>query len=183
MNLRFLSGLLIALLAACTAPRESFVAARPGVIGDSRNSGHLVLHEASDGLVPVVIRGDPFAGRLANPNALVADFLRLPPGFPRARFIQTANAEEGRGERLVLVFDAEDPNLEVQRLCRDLSAVEVAEPDGRLRLSAAFCVGERVARGAVGAVLRPDSMNTEFKRFLNRVLNEVFPFFSRRIGP
>lgn len=178
-----ISGLLVALLAACTAPRDSFVAARPGVIGDSKNSGRLVLHEASDGLVSVVIRGDPFAGRLANPKALVADFLRLPPGFPRARFIQTAGAEEGRGERLVLVFDAEEPNLEVQRLCRDLSAVEVAEPDGQLRLTAAYCIGQRVARGAVGAVPRPDSMNTEFKRFLDRVLNEVFPFFSRRIGP
>ena len=181
MNMRFISGLLIALLAACTAPRESFVAARPGVIGDSSNSGLLVIHEASDGLVPVVIRGDPFAGRLANPKALVADFLRLPPGFSRARFIQTADAAEGRGERLVLVFDAEDPNLEVRRLCGDLNSVEVGEPDGRLTLSAAFCVGERVARGAVGAVPRPDSMNTEFKRFLDRVLNEVFPFFSLRI--
>ena len=91
------------------------------------------------------------------------------------------NGRDRRGERLVLVFDAEDPNLEVRRLCGDLNSVEVGEPDGRLTLSAAFCVGERVARGAVGAVPRPDSMNTEFKRFLDRVLNEVFPFFSLRI--
>ena len=95
MKIGLISGLLVTLLAACTAPRESFVAARPGVIGDSRNSGHLVLHEASDGLVPVVIRGDPFAGRVVDSNAIVAGALRLPPGFPRASFIQTERAEEG----------------------------------------------------------------------------------------
>ncbi len=181
MNIRFISGLLIALLAACTAPRESFVAARSGVIGDSRaiHAARLVVHEASDGLVPVVIRGDPFAGRVVDPNAIVAGVLRLPPGFSRASFIQTAKAEEGRGGRLVLVFDAENPNLEVRQMCRDLDTVEVAEPDGRLRLSAAFCIGERAARGAVGATTRPQAMNEEFKGFLDHVLNEVFPFHGR----
>lgn len=176
MKVGLTNALLVLLLAACVTPRESFIASRPGEIGESRQAGFLVLHEASDGLVPVVIRGDPFAGRSANSNALVVENLRLPPGFPRARFIQTAEAEEGRGERLVLVFDAENPNLEVRQMCRDLDAVEIAEADGRLRLSAVFCIGNRVARGAVGAVPRPDFMNTEFKRFLDRMLNEVFPF-------
>lgn len=176
MKVGLTSGLLVALLAACTAPRERFVAPRLGEIGDSRQGGMLVVHEASDGLVPVAIRGDAFAGRLANPNALVADSLRLPPGFARASFVRTVEAEAGRGQRLVLVFDAEDPNLEVRRLCRDLNSVEVGEPDGRLTIAAAYCIGERVARGAAGATTRPRAMNEEFKRFLDRVLNEVFPF-------
>lgn len=183
MKIGIINGLLVTLLAACTAPQESFLAARPGVIGDSRNSGHLVLHDASDGLVRVVIRGDPFAGQVVNPSDVVAGVLRLPPGFPRASFTRAAKAEEGRGERLVLVFDPETPNLEVRQMCRDLDSVEVAEAVGRLRLSAAYCIGERVARGAVGATTRPRAMNEEFKGFLDRVLNEVFPFFSRRIGP
>ncbi len=176
--------LLVGLLAACTAPRETFIAARPGVIGDSRanHAAQLVFHEASDGIVPVVIRGDPFAGRVVDPDAIVAEALRLPPGFPRASFIQAEKAEEGRGGRLVLVFDAENPNLEVRQMCQDLDAVEVGEADGRLRLSAAFCIGERVARGAVGATPRPQAMSEEFKGFLDRVLNEVFPFLGR-LGP
>ena len=179
MRAGLISGLLVGLLAACTTSQDSFVAGRAGEIGDSRQAGLLVLHEASDGLVPVVIRGDPFAGRLDNPSALVVEPLRLPPGFPRASFIQTPEAERGRGGRLVLVFDAEDPNLEVHRLCRDLNSVEVGGPDARLTLAAAYCVGPRVARGAVGNISRPDSMNTEFKRFLDRMLGEVFPFPSR----
>ncbi len=184
MKISLTSGVLVALLAACTAPRENFVSARPGVIGDSRaiHAARLVLHEASDGLVPVVIRGDPFAGRVVDSNAIVAGALRLPPGFPRASFIQATKAEEGRGGRLVLVFDAENRNLEVRQMCQDLDAVEVAEADGRLRLSAAFCIGERAARGAVGATTRPQAMNEEFKGFLDRVLNEVFPIHGR-LGP
>ena len=169
--------LFVGLLAACTAPRETFVAARPGEIGSSRESGLLVLHEASDGLVPVVIRGDPFAGRLANPSASVADLLRLPPGFPRARFVETAEAEGG--ERLVLVFDAKAPHLVVSRLCRDLSGVELGEPGTSLTAAAAYCIGQRMARGAVGGVPRPDSLSTEFKRFVDRLLGEVFTFPSR----
>ena len=68
MKISLTSGVLVALLAACTAPRENFVSARPGVIGGSRaiHAARLVLHEASDGLVPVVIRGDPFAGRVVD---------------------------------------------------------------------------------------------------------------------
>ena len=180
MKVGLASGLLVALLAACTTPRESFVAARLGEIGETRRAGHLVLHEASDGLVPVAIRGDPFAGRVSESKAVVAKVLRLPPGLPRARFFQTSEAEAGRGERLVLVFDAEDPNLEVRQLCRDLNSVELGPPDGRVTILAAFCVGERVARGAAGATARPQAMNENFKRFLDRVLNEVFPFVSLR---
>ena len=111
-----------------------------------------------------------------NPDAAVAGALRLPPGFSPVSFVKTPGAEAGRGERLVLVFDAKDGNLEVRQMCRDLSSIELGVPDGRLRLSAAFCIGERVARGAVGATTRPQSMNGAFKGFLDRVLNEVFPF-------
>ena len=64
MKVGLSSGLLVALLAPCTAPRESYVVARLGEIGESRRAGLLVLHEASEGLVPVVIRGNPFAGRV-----------------------------------------------------------------------------------------------------------------------
>ncbi len=178
--LKFLSwcAILYGVLAQTSdaAARDNFVAGRAGEIGGgSRGSGDLVVYEASDGLVPVVIRGDPFAGQVANPNDIVAGVLRLPPGYPRASFIQTAEAENGRGSRLVVVFDAANPNLEVRRLCLDLDGVEVAAPVGQVRLSAAFCVGARVARGAVGSTPRPQAMNKEFKRFLARVLNEVFP--------
>ena len=124
--------------------------------------------------VPVVIRGDPFAGQVANPNAVVAGVLRLPPGFPRAKFFQTASAEFGRGIRLVVVFDAANPNLNVRQLCRDLDSVEVAKPVGQVRLSAAFCDRGKLARGAVGSTTRPQAMNKEFKRFLDKVLIAVF---------
>lgn len=169
-------GLLVALLVACAAPGDSFVAGRDGVIGRSNRSGQLVLSAASDGLVSVVIRGDAFSGRLANPNALIADFLRLPPGFPPARFVVASEAASGRGERLVLVFDADISNLDVHRLCRDLDAVVFGTPGARLTLSAAFCIGQKMTHGAVGAAQRPQAMNDEFKSFLNRVLREVFPF-------
>ena len=59
--------------------------------------------------------------------------------------------EAGRGESLVLDFDAKDGNLEVRQTRRDLSSVEVGAPDGRLRLTAAFCIGPSLARGAIGA--------------------------------
>lgn len=138
-------------------PQEYFVAGRPGEIGDADHSGSLVMNAASDGRIPVVIRGDPFAGNVSNPNSIVAAALRLPPGFSRASFVKTPQAEAGRGERLVLVFDAKDGNLDVRRMCRDLGAVEVGAPDGRLRLAAAFCIGRRLARGAVGATTRARS--------------------------
>jgi len=179
MKLGLASGLLLVVLAACAAPRESFVAERLGEIGETRRAGHLVLHEASDGLVPVVICGDPFAGLVDEPNTGVAEALRLPPGFPPARFILTPETEARHGERLVLVFYAEDPNLEVRRLCRDLNSVELGAPDDRLTLPAAFCVGKRVARGAAGVTPRPRAMDVRFKSFLDRVLNQVFPFHVR----
>ena len=95
MKVGLTSGLLVVLLAACTAPRENFVAARQGVIGDSREVGLLVLHEASDGLVPAVVRGNPFAEQVDVSNAVVAEALRLLGGFSPARFIRTPEAEEG----------------------------------------------------------------------------------------
>ncbi len=132
MKVRLTSGLLVALLAACAAPRESFVAVRPGEIGVSDQSGFLVMSAASDGRVPVVIRGDPFAGAVVNPDAAVAGALRLPPGFSPVSFVKTPGAEAGRGERLVLVFDAKDGNLEVRQMCRDLSSVALSVPQRAL---------------------------------------------------
>ena len=102
------SGLLVTLLAACVEPGQPFVAARQGDIGTQEESGMLVLSAAADGRVAVVIRGDPFAGEVVNPSAVVAASLRLPPGFSRVTFESTTQAEEGRGERLVLVFNSEE---------------------------------------------------------------------------
>jgi len=156
------------------AARENYVAGRAGDLTGGRVSS-LVRYEASDGRISVVIRGDPFAGQVANPNAVVAGVLRLPPGYPRAKFFQTANAEIGRGTRLIVVFDAANPNLNVRQLCLDLDSVEVAKPVGQARLSAAFCEGGKLARGAVGSTPRPQAMDKEFKRFLDKVLIAVFP--------
>ena len=172
-------GLLVALLAACAVPRQPFVAARDGNIGAREESGMLVLSAAADGRVAVVIRGDPFAGEVVNPSAVVAAALRLPPGFSRVTFDGTTQAEEGRGERLVLVFDSEELDPGVHRMCRNLDSVEVGPPVGPVRVAAAFCIGKGVARGAVGSTTRPSSMDMEFKRFLDRVLMEVFPFHTR----
>ena len=155
-----------------TAARDNFVAARGGDVIGSRFST-LVRYEASDGRISVVIRGDPFAGQVANPNAVVAGVLSLPPGYPRTKFFQTA--EIGRGIRLVVVFDAANPNLNVRQLCLDLESVEIAKPVGQVRLSAAFCDRGKLARGAVGSTTRPQAMDKEFKRFLDKVLFAVFP--------
>ena len=179
MKALLISGLLIVLLAACAAPRQPFVAAREGNIGASRESGMLVLSAAADGRVAVVIRGDPFAGEVVNPSQVVAAALRLPPGFPRVSFESTAKAEAGRGERLVLVFDSQERDPGVRRMCRDLNSVEVGQPVGPVRVAAAYCVGEGVARGAVGSTTRSTSMDMEFKKFLDRVLLQVFPFRTR----
>ena len=67
--------------------------------------------------------------------------------------------------------------MEVRRLCQDLNSIEVGEPDSRLTSTAAYCVGDRFGRGAVGAMPRPDSMNKEFRRFLDRMLFDIFFLF------
>lgn len=169
----------MAILAACTQVPAGSVSVIPG---ETTGIDSAVRYEAGDGVVPLVVRGNPFAGTQEEAAAAIASVLRLPPGWPRASFASTAHAEVGQGVRFVLVFNALDPRLEVRQLCRGVEAIEFGPRAEATRVLAAFCVGPRLGRGASARGPAPNAMSPEFNALLDRVLQSVFRLGTPRPG-
>lgn len=171
----------LAILAACTQVPVGRVSVIPGQISSIDSA---VRYEAADRVIPLVIRGNPFAGTQEEAVAAIGSVLRLPPGWPRASFASTPHAERGRGVRLVLVFNALDPRLEVRELCRNADAIDIAGETaaraGITRILAAFCIGSRLGRGASASTALSATMNPEFRALLAGVLQGVFRHRRRR---
>lgn len=169
----------ISILAACGPVPEGRVTIIGGDIGSLDTA---VRYEAADRSIPLVIRGNPFVGTQEEAVAEITSVLRLPPGWPRASFASTPEAEQGRGVRLVLVFDALDPRTEARDVCRDTDAIEIAERVETARILAAFCIGPRLGGGASVVSAAPATMTPEFAALLDKVLQNVFKLRSPRPG-
>ena len=173
----------LAILAACTQVPTGRVSIISGQISSIDSA---VRYEAADRVIPLVIRGNPFTGTQEEAIAAIVAVLRLPPGWPRASFASTPHAQLGRGVRLVLIFNALDPRLEVRELCRNADVIEIAggtaERAGTIRILAAFCIGSRLGRGASASATAtaPTTMNPEFRTLLARILQGVFRHRTRR---
>ena len=165
----------LAILAACAQVPVGRVSIIPGETSSIESA---VRYEAADGVIPLVI--NPFTGTQDEAAAAIGSVLRLPPGWPRASFASTPRAELGRGVRLVLVFNALEPRLEVRELCRNADGIEIAGRAGTTRILAAFCIGSRLGRGASAGAAAPATMNPEFRALLADILQGVFRFRTRR---
>ncbi len=173
MNLRRIPTLFaLVILAACAQASRGSVSIIPGDIGGINST---VRYEAADGVILLVMRGNPFTGTQEQAGAAVASALRLPPGWPRASFASTPKAEQEQGIRFVLVFNAVNTGLDVRELCLDAGAIEVAEPSGDTTwIMAAFCLGPQLGRGASTRGPAPDVMNPEFRALLESMLLQIF---------
>ncbi len=177
-----MSTVLVAVfLAACTVPTNvDLMSVRSG---DVTTSLEISIRSAiSDGVLPVLVRGTPFAERTAafvpGQDTIVVESLRMPGGFPATEIVPLPEADADKQGHLVLVFDAKDPGLDLRILCRDADAVELSEPAGaseRVRVSAAFCIGQKFAWGAEAATTRPEAMTKQFEKFMNDLLSLIFP--------
>ena len=167
----------LAILAACAQAPAGRVSIIPGETSSIESA---VSYEAADRLIPLVIRGNPFTGTQEEAAAAIGSVLRLPPGWPRASFASTPQAELGRGVRLVLVFNALDPRLAMRELCRNADAIEIAGRAGTTRIMAALCIGPRLGRGASAGAAAPATMTPEFRALLADILDGVFKLKMRR---
>lgn len=167
----------LTILAACIQTPAGRVSIIPGETSGIESA---VRYEAADRVVPLVIRGNPFAGAQEESAAAIGSVLRLPPGWPRASFASTPRAERGRGVRLVLIFNARDPGLEVRELCRNADAIEIEGRTGTTRILAAFCIGSRLGRGASASSAATATMNPEFGALLARIVQGIFRIRMRR---
>ncbi len=173
MNLRRIPTLFaLVILAACAQASRGSVSIIPGDVGGINST---VRYVAADGVILLVIRGNPFTGTQEQAAAAVASALRLPPGWPRASFASTPKAEQEQGIRCVLVCNAVNTGLDVRELCLDTSAIEVAEPSGDTTwIMAALCLGPQLGRGASSRGPAPDVMNPEFRALLESILLQIF---------
>ena len=167
-----------AILAACGQVPEGRVSVIPG---DTGSLDSAVRYEAADRSIPLVIRGNPFTGTQEDAVAAITSVLRLPPGWPRASFASTPEAERGRGVRLVLVFEPRAPRIEARELCRN-AEIETAEHAGTTRIFAAFCIGQKLSVGASVVGAAPATMNPEFNALLGSVLQNVSRLRTPRVG-
>ncbi len=173
VNLRRIPTLFaLVILAACAQASRGSVSIIPGDVGGINST---VRYVAADGVILLVIRGNPFTGTQEQAAAAVASAMRLPPGWPRASFASTPKAELVQGTRFVLVFNAVNTSLDVRELCLDPGAIEVAEPSGDTTwIMAAFCLGPQLGRGASTRGPAPDVMNPEFRALLESILLQIF---------
>ncbi len=169
----------LVILAACAQAPAGRVSVIPGEISSIDSA---VRYEAADRVIPLVIRGNPFTGAQEEAAAAIASVLRLPPGWPRASFASTPEAERGRGVRFVLVFNSLDPRLEARELCRNADAIEIAGRAETTRILAAFCIGPRLGSGASVGGAAPATMNPEFSALLDGILQSVFRLRTPRPG-
>ncbi len=173
VNLRCIPTLFaLVILAACAQASRGSVSVIPGDISGINST---VRYEAADGVILLVMRGNPFTGTQEQAAAAVASAIRLPPGWPRASFVSTPKAEQEQGIRFVLVFNAVNTGLDVRELCLDAGAIEVAEPSGDTTwIMAAFCLGSQLGRGASTRGPATDAMNPEFRALLESILLQIF---------
>ena len=140
----------------------------------------LVNYAAREGTFPMVVHGDPFdllAGRTAEAARSVTT---LPAWAARAALVADADAEEGRGLRLVVIFDPVDPNLTARRVCGDLDEVETNPPSGSVHVLAAFCrAGEWITDASLRSPRPSAPDDPEFRELMDRVILVALPFHQR----
>ncbi len=138
----------------------------------------LVNYVAREGTFPLVVHGDPFdlpAGRTAE---AVRGATTLPAWAQRAALVADRDAEEGRGLRLVIIFDPVDPNLTARRVCGNLDEVETNPPSGGLHVLAAFCrAGEWITDASLRGARPASPEDSAFRKFMDRVILAALPFF------
>ena len=175
---RIASVLAASMLAACaaTVTSQDLISVRPG---EAVAIDPTIRTLTSAGVVPLVIHGHPFmqpaAAFTPSPGNAITDALRMPASFAKSEFVQTPEAQAGKGLRLVLVFDPKDRETALRAACGDASGVEFAEPGERLSVSVAVCNNDSFRWGAVAETTRPELMDEDFASFLNGILITIFP--------
>jgi len=134
-----LFALAILVLAACAETGGGSIV---GSRGSDRLSPFyapsLVSYEAQDGRIPLVIRGNPFAGV---PQAQLEQTLhrdmRTPGWAPRAQFVRDERAENGEGLRVVVIFNPGAP-VDFRAICGNLTGVGSTGPANQSTIRMAF---------------------------------------------
>ncbi len=132
-------------------------------------------YAVSGGIINTAIRGQPFAGAPANPEAIAA-LMRMPGWHPQAQ--PTTRPDPTRpanNHRLVLVFHPARGFPESNRICGQLDRYPVGPPARPVRLHGAFCAGTEPAAEAFGTGQAAGPHDPAFAEFLNRLLAVMLP--------
>jgi len=137
-------------------------------------SPSLVAYASKDGYLPVALYGQPVAGDKAAIDAAVVRNLRIPAHFSQVPIQATAEAQQGEGHRLVLLFDPQ-PQTNGYRACA--RTVPPPAPAGpTLRVRAVFCSGDGWASEGLAAMPRPARADApELRDAINTLLQIVLP--------
>jgi hypothetical protein len=146
---------------------------------DSRYDYTHVNLAASDGPVPVQIKGNP----LPVPPAQFADGLLAAmqeKNFPpRLRFTTAAPEKRSYDYRVVMAFG--DPPVGYNDLCKTPDVPIAPAAQGRVDAKAFFCYGDLIltyASGSLSGVTSPQ--DPRFERFITQVVLELFPIYDPR---
>ena len=165
-----LLALAVALAACSTGIRTSSLPKQSALYSPEE-----VTYATRDGHLATVIHGNPFdIPKAASDDAVIAS-LRLPGGFPDTEFIPRPPQRKPTGHRLVLVFNPVPPGPYGGNACRDLSNVPVAADKTQTRLTAAFCVSDRMASEirSWGPPMEPGG--PVFRQFMDQTLASLLP--------
>lgn len=169
---RLIAGALLCLgLAACGASRVS-----TGNHSTFYGPG-VVSYAASDGTMPLVMRGNPFPLPQAQAEAAVARNFYLPGWFQQATFVPTS-AEGADGQyRVVMVFNAATP-VSASAACGDVEDIAVTPPADELTLRAAFCAGDYVVSDVFGRSPTAPPDSPAFRNLLGQISYTLFPAYN-----
>lgn len=133
----------------------------------------LVGYVARDGALPLAAFGQPFQPGTDVAAALQAG-LMPPAGSGASRFAATPAAHAGEGGRVVLAFDGPSDGAALCRLPQ--GAASAGADGGKVRVMAAFCLGDDVASEVQLVTQRPGSPDDPaFRRELQTMLIRLLP--------
>jgi hypothetical protein len=134
-----------------------------------------VTYAAQRGTIPIVIIGNPFTGPEQPVDVAIRDSLRMPGWAPNARFVPDANADAGKGHRVVMVLNPANPNLNPNALCGTDPVATVS--GGPFMIRAAFCQDALPLSPAWVRRAAPSGpSDPAFTQAAAQAVNLIFPF-------
>jgi len=134
-----------------------------------------VQYAAADGPLPVTIFNDPFPGP-DNDTGVIAAMQGRNPG-PPLTFIAAGPGANMAGYRIILAFDA-PAFSRCGAAPPPPSPSPAARPPARTRISAAFCLDNRILSDAsadAGAIATPQ--DPHFARLIQDLLSALLPYY------
>jgi hypothetical protein len=173
------------LLAGCAADGEQDGGtgfAFGNVATDSLSSYYspsTVSYAVRDGTMPTVVIGNPFTGPEEPVDEIVRNAARMPGWTPNTRFVADANADAGKGHRVVVVLNPANQNLSPNAMCSVDPMATVT--GGSYMVRTAFCQDALPLSTASIRRAAPAGRNDPaFAQTVAQAVNLLFPFVEQR---